>query len=92
MRAAEPTLMDGLARLAVLEPDGVRAGRTRQQCRAVLGRQRAAHARKAQQRVGNGDVDGMRSRVRPAAIAAFGLLCAMYVGELVATAARLLGR
>lgn len=80
------TPMDDLPRLAVLEPDRARAARTRRRCHAVLERQRRGRGRT---RVAAPGV-GASARVGSAVLVAFGLIFVAYVGELVATALRLL--
>ena len=69
-----------LARLPHLAADAARAERTRQQCRALLGRQRRGRERL---RAG---VDGAKSVLTPAAVGAFCAFCVLYFGALVATA------
>jgi hypothetical protein len=68
-----------LARMPRLAADRARANRTRQRCRALLGKRRGrARAR-----------DGLalaRSVARPMAAGAFCAFCVLYVGALVATA------
>jgi len=91
-RDEAPGPVDARQRLALLEPDAVRAARTRARCRAALARQRAVHAGKATRTAALEKAEAVPSRLSPVAIGAFCLLCAAYVGELVVTAVRLLSR
>ena len=84
--------VDDLSRLAALEPDRARAERTRQHCRALLGRQRAAQTRSAARALTIKGIAATPSPLPPVVLGAFCLLGAAYVGELFATAIRLLGR
>ena len=83
--------VDDLSRLAVLEPDCARARRTRHQCHALLARQRAAQTRSSARALAFKGIAATPSSLPPVVIGAFCLLGAAYVGELFATAMRLLG-
>jgi hypothetical protein len=77
---SEEITREFLARMPRLAADRARANRTRQRCRARLGKQRLG---RAWARVG---LALARSVARPVAAAAFSVFCVLYVGALVATA------
>ena len=88
IRDAWPSI-DDLGGLSRLEPDARRADRTRQRCRAVLHRRRVARIRTDVRLRAIERIEAPR-RLSPVAIGVFCFLCVVYVGELVATAVRLL--
>jgi hypothetical protein len=83
--------MEHLARMRILEPDAARAARTRQRCQAMLRRRAESTIGAPPALAAGGNAPGPM-RLRPTAVAAFCVLCAVYVGGLVATAVRVLGR
>jgi hypothetical protein len=81
-----------LSRLAALEPDRARTQRTRQHCRTLLARRRAARTRSAAPGMTIEAIAATSSSLPPVVIGAFCLFGAAYVGGLFVTAIRLLGQ